>query len=245
MSTPPLSFHKATFEGDPAPADSCAFCHRMLEGEYFRVSGHLACSNCAQQTAALVTPDSHKAFSKALLFGACAALAGCIGYALFEILTGIMLGWAAIGVGFLVGWAMRKGSGGLGGRRYQIAAALLTYAAVSMAAVPVALHSMHEDKQQAAHVQSSQSATESKSASGDASATSSAETKTPEKPMGIGMAILTLLGIGLVSPFLEIASSVGGGLLNLFIVFLGIQMAWKHMRATAVPVEGPFTPSPL
>jgi hypothetical protein len=30
--------------------------------------------------------------------------------------------------------------GGVGGRRYQIAAALLTYSAVSMSAVPLAIH---------------------------------------------------------------------------------------------------------
>ena len=35
---------------------------------------------------------------------------------------------------------MKKASNGLGGLRYQITAAVLTYVAVSMAAVPVALH---------------------------------------------------------------------------------------------------------
>ena len=35
--------------------------------------------------------------------------------------------------------AMMKGSGGIGGRRYQVAALLLTYGSVSMAAVPIAI----------------------------------------------------------------------------------------------------------
>ena len=40
-----------------------------------------------------------------------------------------------------------KGSNGQGGRRYQITAALLTYAAVSMAAIPVWIHYAGEHKQ--------------------------------------------------------------------------------------------------
>ncbi len=52
--------------------------------------------------------------------------------------------------------------------------------------------------------------------------------------------MLTLLGLGLVSPFLELASSVPQGLLNLFIIFLGIRMAWQHMRTVRPEVDGPF-----
>ncbi len=40
----------------------------------------------------------------------------------------------------MVGKAMMAGSKGMGGRRYQIAAVLLTYAAVSLAAIPVIIH---------------------------------------------------------------------------------------------------------
>src|ERR1700751_1691387 len=95
MSTlsPTLSFDRARYPGDPPPPDTCAFCHRVLETEYFRVNGHMTCSTCAQQAERLVPPDSHKAYSRALLFGIGAAIVGCIGYALFEILTGIMMGW--------------------------------------------------------------------------------------------------------------------------------------------------------
>jgi hypothetical protein len=51
----------------------------------------------------------------------------------------------SLAVGWLIGKAMKRGSGGIGGKRYQIAAAVLTYVAVSMAEVPIQLHTRGED----------------------------------------------------------------------------------------------------
>lgn len=80
--------------------------------------------------------DSHAGYVRGLLFGAGAAIAGMIFYAGFTILTGIYIGYVSLAVGWLVGKAIMLGSKGIGGRRYQIAAIILTYAAVSIAAVP-------------------------------------------------------------------------------------------------------------
>jgi hypothetical protein len=43
-------------------------------------------------------------------------------------------------VGYIVGKAIVMGSKGQGGRRYQIAAVALTYVAVSLSAVPIAMY---------------------------------------------------------------------------------------------------------
>ncbi|MFC6646005.1 hypothetical protein ACFQBQ_10515 [Granulicella cerasi] len=239
-TTPSLSFDKAVYEGDPAPPDACAYCGRATPNEYFRISGHLACSPCAQRAESLVPPDSHKAFTRALLFGAIAAVLGCIAYALFGIVTGISLGWAAIGVGFVVGFSMKKGSRGLGGKRYQIAAALLTYAAIAVAFVPIALHQVNEHR--------AQDATQRAEARAGKTAEADARNGTPQHaqadvPTGIGgflKACALLLGIGLISPFLTFTASVGSGLINLFITFLGIQMAWRQMVSPRPEIEGPF-----
>jgi hypothetical protein len=74
---------------------------------------------------------------RALLFGAGAAVAGLILYSIFGIVTGLVIGYLSLGVGYLVGKAMMMGSRGVGGRRYQIAAVLYTYMAVSMSAIPI------------------------------------------------------------------------------------------------------------
>ena len=79
----------------------------------------------------------------ALLLGLIGAAIGCALYAGFEILTNITIGYLALLVGFIVAKAMMMGSKGVGGRQYQITAVLLTYAAVSMAAVPVGLNATH------------------------------------------------------------------------------------------------------
>ena len=240
------SFDRARYAGDPPPADACAFCTRALSGSYYRVGQHLACEPCAQRAESLVPPDSHKAYSRAVLFGVGAAIVGCIGYALFQILSGIVLGYLAIGVGYLVGWTMKKGSGGLGGRRYQITAALLTYAAVAVAFVPIAMHEMAVHRRGV-----SQPATQQAQAN-DAQAAQSDAAKATGKPasaqkVGFGgflLAVLMLLGVGLISPFLMLSTSIAHGVLNLFIIYLGVQFAWKAMVSPRIVVDGPFATAP-
>jgi hypothetical protein len=51
--------------------------------------------------------------------------------------THLYLGYVALAVGWLVAKAMMMGSRGVGGIRYQIAAMTLTYAAISLASVPI------------------------------------------------------------------------------------------------------------
>ena len=48
---------------------------------------------------------------KAVLFGGLACIAGAVAWALISISTGYQMGYMAIGVGFLVGFAMRQGKG--------------------------------------------------------------------------------------------------------------------------------------
>jgi len=238
ISSPTLSFDRARYPGDPPPPDSCAFCDRGLEREYFRVNGNLACSPCAQQAERLVPPDSHKAFSRALLFGIGAAIIGCLGYALFEVVTGITMGWIALLVGLFVGRAMKTGSRGLGGRRYQIAAALLTYAAVAVAFIPVAVHEM------STHPKTSTTATRSTEQQNGSDQQQPAQTSNAPAHSfgGFLIAMATLVGLGLVSPFLMFSGSIPSALLNLFIIFYGVQMAWKAMASPRLQVEGPFYP---
>ena len=47
---------------------------------------------------------------KAVLFGVLACIAGAVAWALISISTGYQMGYMAIGVGFLVGFAMRQGN---------------------------------------------------------------------------------------------------------------------------------------
>ncbi len=105
-----------------------------------------------QQVAHRFPKDSHSAYVRGILFGVGAAIIGMILYAAFTIATGLYIGYVSLAVGWLVGKAIMLGSKGIGGRRYQIAAVILTYAAVSIAAVPIAI-SYHKPSMGAALLQ--------------------------------------------------------------------------------------------
>src|SRR5262249_22548530 len=114
----------------------CAGCKKSLSGSYYRINGILACDACTQQIKMRSPQDSHANFVRGILFGIGGAMVGLILYSAFTIMTGIIIGYVSLAVGWLVGTAMKKGSAGVGGRRYQIAAVALTYFPVSLSATP-------------------------------------------------------------------------------------------------------------
>ncbi len=161
-------------------------------------------------------------------------------YSAFGIATGIRLGYIALAVGWLVGMAIKKGSNGIGGRRYQIAAVALTYAAVSLSAIPVGIYYLLKEKNpvQISHAPSSSSApnaTEPGSASPQDDSPASGQRSTPSLTSATG----ALLFAGLASPFLELAEGVSG-LIGLVIIFVGIRIAWKMTGAPRLDILGPF-----
>ena len=226
-------FGTAEYAATPG-ADQCRSCGRTISGVYYRVNGALACESCTERAKQTLPKDSHAAFVRGLLFGAGGAILGLILYAAFGIITGLMIGYVSLAVGYIVGKAMMKGSGGIGGRRYQVAALLLTYGSVSMAAVPIGISQYVKQEKEKKQVQSAKAPeATSESAPGENAA--------PQKsPTSLGAALLALALLGLASPFLELQDPVHG-LIGLVILAVGLQIAWK-ITAGKPPVEivGPF-----
>src|SRR5579864_7686803 len=136
-ATPDIpQFSTAEYANVPG-TERCRICGNVIAGEYYRVNTQMACSKCAGEAKQGQPTDSHAAFARGLLLGAGAAVLGLILYATVVIVTGWSIGYLALAVGWLVAKGIMKGSNGMGGRRYQIAAVVLTYAAISLAAVPV------------------------------------------------------------------------------------------------------------
>ncbi len=246
MSADLPSFDKAQYALAPTPGtstqDQCTLCKTPITASYYRINGDIGCESCASQATSTIPTDSHAAYTRAILYGIGAAIIGMMMYAQFEIATGITIGYLAIGVGYLVGKAMKFGSKGRGGRRYQIAAAILTYAAVSMAAIPVAIH---EYKTKPAQITGAPPPPDSPSVHpypGDVPEPAQSNSQ----PASFGMAVLTLIGIGLASPFMELADGFGG-IIGLFILFIGVRAAWSltagHDFATN-EISGPFAAAP-
>jgi hypothetical protein len=185
--------------------ERCRVCSSLIFGNYYRVNNQMACSKCAGEAREGQPSDSHAAFARGLLLGVGAALLGLTLYATFTIVTNFYFGYIALGVGWLVAKAILKGSNGIGGLRYQIAAVLLTYAAISLAAVPIGVAGAIKHYKERV-VQQKQA-----SVSMDHSATDSTPTQAQDPPkvkINLGRFGLRLLMMGLASPFLELLGSV-------------------------------------
>jgi hypothetical protein len=239
FSNPTPQFGTAEYVGTPG-GDHCQFCHQPIAGNYYRVNGAIACSSCASTTRADSAKDSHAAYTRGLLYGIGAAIAGMILYATFEVVTGIIIGYVSLAVGWMVGKAMMKGSNGVGGRRYQIAAVLLTYAAVSLAAVPVIIHYARNHQRQT-ETQRQKLDTEQRQLESESG--QSVQPPPQQPKMSAGQALGRLALFGLASPFIEVFGNPIGGLIGLFILFIGIRIAARITAGQPAEVFGPFDSS--
>lgn len=242
FNNPTPQFGTAEYAGSPG-ADHCQFCHQPIAGNYFRANGAMTCPGCAEKMRGELAKDTHSAYVRAIIFGVGAAILGMILYATFAIVTGIVIGYAALAVGWLVGKAMIQGSNGVGGRRYQIVAVLLTYAAVSTAAIPVWIHFAGQHKQ-SKQTQATRSEQGSESGSESGSDLGAQEEQPTKARPGFVSAIGTLVLLGLASPFLEFSGNPLGALIGLVILFVGMQFAWKMTAAKPLQIFGPFESSP-
>ena len=208
-------------------------------GSYYRVNRSMACSSCVEKVKLQIPKDTHAAFTRGLLFGVGGAILGLILYAIVEIITGWIIGYVALAVGYIVAKAIKIGSGGIGGRRYQIAAMVLTYAAVSMAAIPVAVSQAAKSHKT---VRTEQSQTLPDTSEKGAMNVSPAPGQTPppaKRPVNVGAALVGLAVVGLASPFLELGDPFHG-LIGLVILFIGLQIAWKLTAGVSLQILGPF-----
>lgn len=215
----------------------CRICGRSIFGEYYRVNHQLACAKCAGESRAGQPLDSHAAFNRGLLLGAGAALLGLVLYASIQIATSFYVGYIALGVAWLVAKAILKGSSGIGGRSYQIAAVLLTYAAISAAAVPIKVAGviMHNARHIAEQGTGSRVSAESVDRSNPPTKTEQAR---PVKITLHGIAI-RLLMLGLASPFIEWQDPLHG-LLGMMILIAGLRIAFQLTAPGPLHVDGPF-----
>ena len=133
----------------------------------------------------------------------------------------------AIAIGFMVGWAVRKGAGGRGGRRFQVLALVLTYWAVGLAYTPLMFKQLAEEnaKEKAAATASAPTPADSPDESGDGS---------------LGLAVVVLLGFSLALPVLSVISSLPSGLISAAIIAFGMHQAWKMTGVPALQISGPF-----
>jgi hypothetical protein len=222
-----------------ATTDTCKICKQSITGMYYRANGATVCGSCADRVKREVPQDSHAAFVRAVLFGLVGFAIGLALYAGFVIVTGISIGYVALAVGWIIGKAMMMGSNGVGGRRYQIVAVALTYAAVSIAFVPIWIYYNNKDRAEKAVTQQ-QVSSQSSGTEQSQNSTSDDSTEQQGSKMSFASTIGMLALWGLASPFLRIASNPMA-FIGLIILFVGMQFAWKMTAGRGnVQVEGPY-----
>jgi hypothetical protein len=244
LNNPVPQFGTAEYSSKPR-SNRCQFCEQT-GGNYYRVNDAMACPGCVEKMISERAADKHAAYVRAVTSGIGAAVAGLVGYALIAILLqGWVISYMSLGVGWLVGTAMMKGSNGVGGRRYQIIAALLTYAAVSMAAVPISIYFASERGRQR-ETQQQKAEEEQRQLEKEFGRQPSASPKpAPEMSLAkLGRIAGQLALVGLTSPFIELENSPGWGAMGLLILFVGIRIAWRIAAGRPFQVYGPFADSP-
>lgn len=235
----------ATAEYSEQPGiDKCRTCDQPISGSFYRVNSAMTCAACSEKMVGQLPKDTHKAFGRAILFGMGASFLGLVLYSIVGIVTGLVIGYVSLAVGFIVGKAMMMGSWGIGGRRYQIAAAALTYAAVSLSAIPIGISLMIKERQ-AQNVAPSINDPSKKETLVSAPATNPSPTQhqnpqpREEDQASFGVALAWLTVLGLISPFLELADPLHG-IIGLVILLVGIQIAWKTTAGKSIEISGPF-----
>jgi hypothetical protein len=234
-------FETAEFQ-EQSGADACCICHQHIYGSYYRINGSRACLECSERLKAQKPKDTHAVFSRAILFGLGGALLGLILYSGVGILLHLEIGYVSLAVGYLVGKAMMKGSGDIGGRRYQWIAVVLTYAAVSLSAVPVAIVQYTHSDAHRAQVQK-RNAPGAQGIQQQGALPSKPDAFAPKKPaiVKLGMLLGLLAFYGLTSPFLGLLTNPLHGAIGLLILFIGVRIAWQITSGRRMPaVEGPY-----
>jgi hypothetical protein len=234
-----LQFQKAEYTD---PGRKCAICTSAIESSYFQLSGQTICPVCAEKTGGRLSRPSNSNVLRGLLYGGGAALGCSICYAVITLVTGMELAIASIAVGFLIGRAVRIGTSGLGGRRCQIIAVVLTYMSITAAYVPLLIKAGRE--------QTHSKATATSAAATSASANGQPEPrKDPEiakRVANLPAPVRLVVGVGFLLiaaaalPFFGLTQGVGG-LIGLAIIAFGLRQAWKQTGRPPHVLAGPFT----
>jgi hypothetical protein len=247
-----LQLERAGYGQAASAGAACAVCGREVHDVYYDVDGATTCERCRHDMA-LAPADGGglSRFTRAALFGLAAAVASSVVWYGISRLTGYEFGILAIGVGVLVGGAVRAGSGRRGGRRYQALAMWLTYSAIVVTYIPAIVEGAREASQTPAPEPTAERARDSTATTAATTAISAAapaEQASAPTPGGEDDAPLglpgVLLGLGLLllvayaAPFIAVVLDVRAAM-GLVILAIALYEAWKINRRRIPEITGP------
>ena len=226
-----------------AAATACSLCQTPFEAEYFDVGGQQICRACSEKVAyQTATPREIRTLVRAAIAGVIAALLGAALYFAVIAISGFEVGLVSIAIGYMVGYGVRLGTRGRGGRRFQVIALVLTYWAIGLAYSSLAIKAVFDKRAEGAatSVSGPQKSGESPSATPAGQSPGTDEEKAPVTGGQFVFGLLSLLGFTFVMPVLAIAGDMPGGLISGGIILFGMMQAWRMTAAPVVTVTGPY-----
>jgi len=229
-----LQFDRAERAAAPAEA-TCAVCRQPVGATYYDVNGNVTCPRCRGQILATWNRGSPgKRFAKAFALGSAAAVLGAGGYFAFVALSGMDWSLVTVLIGLFVGVAVRKGSNGRGGWRYQALAMFLTYCAIAATDSSLIAREMAKDLRPTVDASATAASVTGRSAAHSDGTVPKARERPGPVALAIGLALL--LGLAFAAPILTGIAAP----LHLVIAGFGVYAAWKINRGAALRVTGPY-----
>ena len=261
----PLQFDVAesSTSGDVPHGVQCHSCAQPIRDTYYDVNGSLVCAACRTDVERPRGTRLRRVLQASGL-GTVAAIGGSLLYFAVAAITGREFGLVAIAVGFMVGTAVRKGSGGRGGWAYQTLAIALTYLAIVSTYVPLVV----KEFQKAGSDSSARALAATPipmdtitisartPARSQRKADSSARTRPPENAvatqagtprpvradsthLGPGTVLVGIGALVLLAAIVPIAAGFSN-LIGLLIIGIAVFEAWKLNRRVRLTIAGPY-----
>ena len=248
--------------GDAPHHAHCRGCGQPIRDTYYEVNGSVVCGACR---AVIERPRGTRLrrVLQATALGTLAAIGGSLLYFAVAALTGREFGLVAIAVGYMVGTAVRKGSGGRGGWAYQTLAIGLTYLAIISTYVPLVVKEFQRGgTRSSAHEQAVTPVpmdTITISARGPAASAPKVDslarrlesapvmqagtprpaTRADARRLGAGTVVLGMGALVLLAAIVPIAAGFSN-LIGLLIIGIAVFEAWKLNRRLRLTIAGPY-----
>jgi hypothetical protein len=228
----PLQFEQAEFTAPGPDRPICTVCKQPIPDDYYEIAGRMMCPRCRFGVEAAfrgVSPIGR--FLAASALGLAAAAVGAVIY--YAFVKQFNANWALISilVGFMVGTAVRKGSGGRGGRLYQLLAVFLTYTSIAAMLTTLGLDAWRE-----------QAAARRAAVAAEKLDKDPAKAGAPDAPAAPPMAAPDFVRIAIVFALLFSlpVMHASGDLISALIYGFALWEAWKLNRRIQLVFNGPF-----
>jgi hypothetical protein len=227
-------------------------CGSSFADSYYTANDKPVCANCRDVVmAAVATPRSPVPLLLAGLYGLAASVVGAAIYYAVIAIANLEIGIVAILIGCMVGWAVRKGAGDRGGRRFQVLAVVLTYWAVGLGYTPRALKQMAGNRKQTSAgmlVADSGRGPTVGELLGDttqvtANANDSTKTASADKVVRRSRTLQAIGALALMVFALPVLSTLGSlpyGFISAVIIVIGMRQAWQMTAPPRLVISGPY-----